>query len=181
MAGRMTVCNMSIEAGAKAGLSRPTTRPSRISRAGSTRRRGGLGPGARVLALAADRSRRDYDARVPGRGEIAPMSPGAPTLGRSRHINDVVPEPGRCRGPAARRSGRRVLDYMALTPGTPMREIPVDTVFIGCCTNGRIEDMRAAATVIEGRRIRSGMRAMVVPGSRSVKAQAEAEGLDRDL
>jgi 3-isopropylmalate/(R)-2-methylmalate dehydratase large subunit len=76
-------------------------------------------------------------------------------------------------------SARRALAYMGLRPGTPMRDIPVDTVFIGSCTNSRLEDLRAAAAVVAGHRIHPGMRAMVVPGSMQVKADAEAEGLDR--
>jgi 3-isopropylmalate/(R)-2-methylmalate dehydratase large subunit len=76
-------------------------------------------------------------------------------------------------------SARRALTYMGLRAGTPMREVPVDTVFIGSCTNSRIEDLRAAAAVVDGRHVSAGMRAMVVPGSMRVKADAEAEGLDR--
>jgi 3-isopropylmalate/(R)-2-methylmalate dehydratase large subunit len=86
-------------------------------------------------------------------------------------IDDVVPEPGD-------ESAERALAYMGLTPGTPIREIRPDTVFIGSCTNSRIEDLREAAAVLRGRRIRKGLRAMVVPGSMLVKAQAEREGLD---
>ena len=81
--------------------------------------------------------------------------------------------------PSSRDAATRALAYMELTPGTPMRDIPVDTVFIGSCTNSRIEDLRIAASVLEGRKVREGMRAMVVPGSMRVKSQAEAEGLDR--
>src|SRR5207302_6284193 len=81
--------------------------------------------------------------------------------------------------PAAADSARRALAYMGLLPGTPIREIEVDTVFIGSCTNSRIEDLRVAAAVVDGRRVRTGLRALVVPGSMQVKAQAEAEGLDR--
>jgi 3-isopropylmalate/(R)-2-methylmalate dehydratase large subunit len=81
--------------------------------------------------------------------------------------------------PAAREAAQRALTYMGLQPGTPLREVPVDTVFIGSCTNSRIEDLRAAAAVVAGRKVRTGMRAMVVPGSFAVKDQAVAEGLDR--
>src|SRR5205823_9463013 len=80
---------------------------------------------------------------------------------------------------SAREAAARALDYMGLTAGTPIRDIAVDTVFIGSCTNGRIEDLRAAADVLRGRKVKAGMRAMVVPGSGLVKFQAEAEGLDK--
>jgi 3-isopropylmalate/(R)-2-methylmalate dehydratase large subunit len=94
-------------------------------------------------------------------------------------IDDRVPDPETLADDASRDSGRRALAYMALRPGTPMRDIAVDAVFLGSCTNGRIEDLRAAAAVLRGRRVRRGIRALAVPGSMAVKAQAEAEGLDR--
>ena len=90
-----------------------------------------------------------------------------------------MPDPESFADPAARESGRRALAYMDLVPGTAIEDIPVDAVFIGSCTNGRIEDLRVAASVLEGRRVRDGLRVLVVPGSAQVKAQAEAEGLDR--
>jgi 3-isopropylmalate/(R)-2-methylmalate dehydratase large subunit len=96
-------------------------------------------------------------------------------------ITDAVPSPDHFADPAERNAAARALEYMGLEAGTPMRDIPVDTVFIGSCTNARIEDLRAAAAVVEGRRVREGMRALVVPGSFAVKAEAEAEGLDRIL
>jgi 3-isopropylmalate/(R)-2-methylmalate dehydratase large subunit len=89
-----------------------------------------------------------------------------------------VPDPADLDDPEARSAAERALEYMALTPGTPMRDIAVDTVFLGSCTNGRIEDLRAAADVIAGRRVAEGVRMLVVPGSMAVRAQAEAEGLD---
>jgi 3-isopropylmalate/(R)-2-methylmalate dehydratase large subunit len=94
-------------------------------------------------------------------------------------IDDVVPDPGAFTDPGERSAVEHALAYMGLTPGTAIREIPVDTVFIGSCTNSRIEDLRAAAAVLRGRSVKAGMRAMVVPGSMRVKAEAEAEGLDR--
>jgi 3-isopropylmalate/(R)-2-methylmalate dehydratase large subunit len=93
-------------------------------------------------------------------------------------IDDVVPEPDSFADPSDRESARRALGYMGLKAGTPMRDVEVDTVFIGSCTNSRVEDLRAAAEVVRGRRVRDGLRAMVVPGSMAVKAAAEAEGLD---
>ena len=92
-----------------------------------------------------------------------------------------MPSPDDFAEGVARDAAVRALDYMGLTAGTPMRDVPVDTVFIGSCTNSRIEDLRAAAAVAEGRQVKSGMRTLVVPGSGRVKAQAEAEGLDKIL
>nr|MBA3422139.1 3-isopropylmalate dehydratase large subunit [Thermoleophilaceae bacterium] len=94
-------------------------------------------------------------------------------------IDGTVPDPDGIADAGQAESARRALAYMGLRAGTAMRDIPVDTVFIGSCTNSRIEDLRAAATVVDGRRVSAGMRAMVVPGSMRVKADAEAEGLDR--
>jgi len=96
-------------------------------------------------------------------------------------IDDVIPEPETAATPAARQAAERALTYMNLKPGTAMRDIPVDTVFIGSCTNGRLEDLRAAAAVIRGRQVHAGVRALVVPGSALVKAQAEEEGLDQQF
>ncbi len=94
-------------------------------------------------------------------------------------IDGTVPVPDEFDTPGERESAARALEYMGLVGGTPLTEVQVDTVFIGSCTNGRIEDLRAAADVLRGRSVRQGMRALVVPGSHRVKAQAEAEGLDQ--
>jgi 3-isopropylmalate/(R)-2-methylmalate dehydratase large subunit len=94
-------------------------------------------------------------------------------------VTGCVPSPGDYESPAAREAVERALAYMALEPGTPLQEIAVDRVFIGSCTNSRIGDLRAAAEVVAGRKVAQGVGAMVVPGSQQVKAQAEAEGLDR--
>jgi len=94
-------------------------------------------------------------------------------------IDDVVPDPGSMSTPELQQGAERALAYMGLVPGTAIRDITVDTVFIGSCTNGRLEDLRAAAEVARGRRVSPGVRALVVPGSARVKAEAEAEGLDK--
>jgi 3-isopropylmalate/(R)-2-methylmalate dehydratase large subunit len=94
-------------------------------------------------------------------------------------IDGAVPDPDSFSRPAEQESAARALTYMGLAAGTPLRDIAVDTVFIGSCTNARLEDLRAAASVLDGRQVRNGMRALVVPGSRRVKSDAEAEGLDR--
>jgi 3-isopropylmalate/(R)-2-methylmalate dehydratase large subunit len=101
--------------------------------------------------------------------------------GQVTPISGGVPEPDAFADPSERDAARRALDYMGLTAGTPLRDIRVDTVFIGSCTNSRIEDLRAAAAVAEGRKVARGVRTLVVPGSHAVKAQAEAEGLDKVL
>ena len=106
-------------------------------------------------------------------------SPGAPTRARALPLDDVVPDPASFTDPVERSAAERALEYMDLTPGTPLRDIRVDTVFVGSCTNGRIEDLRAAAGVIRGHHVADGVRMLVVPGSVQVRLQAEAEGLDK--
>jgi len=181
MEGRMTVCNMSIEAGARAGMVAPddTTFSYLEGRPYSPQ-------GARWEdALDAWRAlRSDDDARFDQEVAIdaASLSPHV-TWGTNPSqvvpIAGVVPDPAGMATPAAREAAVRALAYMDLASGTAVRDIRVDTVFIGSCTNARIEDLRAAAGVLGGRHVADGMRALVVPGSGLVKAQAEAEGLDR--
>ncbi len=181
MAGRMTVCNMSIEAGARAGMVAPdaTTfayvegRPyapkgEAFDRAVEYWRTLPSDPGAqydRVVTLRAS--------------EIAPMVTWGTSPETVLPITGAVPDPAAVADEAARAQMQRMLDYMALTPGQELSSIPVDVVFIGSCTNGRIEDIRAAAAVARGKHVAPGVRALVVPGSGLVKQQAEAEGLDR--
>jgi len=171
MQGRLTVCNMSIEAGARAGLIAPddTTFEFLQGRPGVPadfdaaveRWRGVAGdPGA-----AHDRTV-EIDL-----ADIAPQVSWGTNPAQVVPITAAVPEP-------RDEADQRALEYMQLRPGTPMREIAIDRVFLGSCTNGRIEDLRAAAQVIDGRRVAAGVRAMVVPGSADTKAKAEAEGLD---
>ena len=181
MAGRMTVCNMSIEGGARAGMIAPdeTTfayikdRPyapkgEAFDRAVEYWRTLPSDPGAR------------YDRVVTlHASEIAPMVTWGTSPETVLPITGAVPDPAAVADEAARAQMQRMLDYMALTPGQELSSIPVDVVFIGSCTNGRIEDIRAAAQVARGKHVAPGVRAMVVPGSGLVKQQAEAEGLDR--
>lgn len=178
MEGRMTVCNMAIEGGARAGLIAPDETTFDYVRGRPHAPKGA----AWEAALAWWRTlRSDEDARwdrvvtLDG-SEIAPVV----TWGTSPE--DVLPITGRVPDPASfeggkREAARRSLEYMGLVPGTPLEEIAIDTVFIGSCTNGRIEDLRAAAAILKGRKVREGMRAMVVPGSGLVREQAEAEGI----
>ena len=181
MEGRMTVCNMSIEAGARAGMIAPddTTftylEGRRHAPAGQAWEaalddwRGLVSdPGARFDRVV------DIDA-----AELMPHVSWGTNPAQVAAIDGAVPDPESFSRPAEQESAARALTYMGLAAGTPLRDIAVDTVFIGSCTNARLEDLRAAASVLDGRRVRSGLRAMVVPGSRRVKADAEAEGLDR--
>ena len=181
MEGRMTVCNMSIEGGARAGMIAPddTTFAYLEGRKHSPR-------GAdweRALddwqSLATD-SGAEFDKEIHvNAAALQPAITWGTTPAQSVFIGDVVPEPAAQGTPAAQQAAQRALTYMNLKPGVAMRDIFVDTVFIGSCTNGRIEDLRAAADVVRGRKVHSGVRALVVPGSARVKAQAEEEGLDR--
>ena len=180
MAGRMTICNMSIEAGARAGLVAPDETTFRYVEGRP------FAPKGEAFSRAVEYWRTlpsdegaVYDRTVVLRAaDISPMVTWGTSPEDVVAIDGVVPDPAAAGDEAKRADLQRMLDYMALRPGTPMTEIPVDVVFIGSCTNGRIEDMRAAAAVVRGRHVAAGVRAMVVPGSGLVKAQAEQEGLD---
>jgi 3-isopropylmalate/(R)-2-methylmalate dehydratase large subunit len=183
MEGRMTVCNMSIEAGAKAGLIAPddTTfayvegRPHAPTGAAWERALDDW----RSLATDADAT---FDKEVTLYGdEIAPHVSWGTNPGQVAPIGATVPPPDDFADPSERNAAQRALEYMGLEAGTPLRDVRVDTVFIGSCTNGRIEDIRAVAEVAAGRAVAPGVRTLVVPGSHAVKAQAEAEGLDKVL
>ena len=181
MEGRMTVCNMSIEAGAKAGL----IAPDDTTFAYLEGRRHAPSGAAWSDALDYWRSLPTDEGATFTRevhldaAALVPHVSWGTNPSQVAPITATVPDPDTLADPGARDAAQRALDYMGLTAGTPIRDIPVDTVFIGSCTNSRIEDLRAAARVAEGRTVRSGMRAMVVPGSWAVRNQAEAEGLDK--
>ena len=174
MEGRMTVCNMSIEAGARAGLIAPDeTTLAYLS-----------GRPAFVESDWSDLETDDdaeYDAvRTIDVSGLAPQVTWGTNPGMVAPIDAVVPDPAEYDEDDARAAVERALRYMDLTPGTPLRDIRIDKVFIGSCTNARIEDLRAAARVADGRRVADGVHAIVVPGSAQVKRQAEEEGL-RDV
>ena len=178
MEGRMTLCNMAIEGGARAGLIAPDETTFEYVKG-----RPHAPKGAQWEAAVAwwKTLRSDEDAHwdkvvTLDASEIVPVV----TWGTSPE--DVVPITGQVPDPASFADGkveaaRRALEYMGLAPGTPLSEIDIDTVFIGSCTNARIEDLRAAAEIVKGRRVKEGVRAMIVPGSGLVRAQAEEEGL----
>jgi 3-isopropylmalate/(R)-2-methylmalate dehydratase large subunit len=182
MEGRMTICNMSIEAGAKAGLIAPDDTTINYLTSGQ-RSYAPRGP-ALEAAIAYWRTLRTDDhsafqSRVSiDASAIVPQVTWGTNPAMTADVTGRVPELAEI--PAlVREEARRSLEYMGLRPGTPISEIPVDIVFIGSCTNGRIEDLRSAAQVFKGRRVASGVRALIVPGSEQVRHQAEAEGLDR--
>ena len=181
MEGRMTVCNMSIEAGARAGLVAPddTTLAYLAGRPHAPR-----GPAWEAAlddwrSLVTDEGAAFDTSVTLAADTIEPHVTWGTNPGQVVAISGSVPSPDSFDEPAAREAAARALAYMGLSAGTSVRDIPVDTVFIGSCTNSRIEDLRAAAAVFEGRRVREGLRVLVVPGSGMVKAEAEAEGLDR--
>ena len=178
MEGRMTVCNMAIEGGARAGLIAPDEKTFEYCKGRPHAPKGAQWEAAATYwkTLFSDDDAH-FDKVVTIRGEdIAPVV----TWGTSPE--DVLPITATVPAPADFEGGKvdaaaRSLDYMGLSSGTPLAEIEIDTVFIGSCTNGRIEDLRAAAAILKGKKIKEGMRAMVVPGSGLVRAQAEEEGL----
>jgi 3-isopropylmalate/(R)-2-methylmalate dehydratase large subunit len=181
MEGRMTVCNMSIEAGARAGM----VAPDDVTFAYLEGRPGAPKGADWERALDEWRALRSDAGAVYDREIVIDVSALKPQVtwgtnpGMVAPIDGVVPAPEDYDDPAERGAVERALEYMALEPGTPISEIRIDRVFIGSCTNARIEDLRAAAAVVEGRHIADNVHAMVVPGSARVKKQAEDEGLDR--
>ena len=166
MEGRMTVCNMSIEAGARAGMIAPDETTFAYLRERGVE----INPRWRELPTDVDAV---FDREIViDVAAVKPQVTWGTNPGMVASIDDVVPAP-------ADEAAERALVYMGLEPGTPIRDIHVDRVFIGSCTNSRIEDLRAAAAVVQGRHVHPSVRAMVVPGSARVKKQAEAEGLDQ--
>ena len=180
MEGRMTVCNMSIEWGARAGMISPdqTTYSYLQGRPHAPQ-------GADWKAAVAhwDSLRTDEDAQFDtvvllDASAVTPFVTWGTNPGQGVPLGGVVPDPAEAPAGPQREAAERALAYMGLTPGTPMRDVAVDTVFLGSCTNGRMEDLRAAAEVLRGRKVAQGVRVLVVPGSGLVKLQAEQEGLD---
>ena len=180
MEGRMTVCNMSIEAGARAGLVAPDDTTFEYLEGRPFAPTGAAWEQALDdwRALATDPGAEFDKEVVLDATALRPSVSWGTNPGQTVTIDDTVPSPDEFGDPSERDAAQRALGYMGLRPGTPVREIAVDTVFIGSCTNSRLEDLRAAADVVRGRKVRAGLRALVVPGSMPVKAAAEAEGLD---
>jgi 3-isopropylmalate/(R)-2-methylmalate dehydratase large subunit len=179
MEGRMTVCNMSIEAGARAGLIAPDETTFRYLRGRPRAPQGAAWDAAlehwRSLPTDPDAV---FDREVTlDAAALTPFVTWGTNPAQAGPLGSVVPDPDAMPDPAARATAQRALAYMDLAPGTPLTDIAVDTVFVGSCTNGRLEDLRAAAEVLRGRKVASGVRMLVVPGSMAVKAAAEQEGL----
>ncbi len=180
MEARMTVCNMSIEAGARAGMIAPDETTFAYLKGRPYAPQGAAWDDA-VASWRALRTDDDatFDFQVDlDAAELTPFVTWGTNPGQGLPLSASVPDPERIPNENDRVAAEKALTYMGLTPGTPLREITVDTVFVGSCTNGRIEDLRAAAGVIRGHQVAQGVRMLVVPGSMRVKAQAEAEGLD---
>ncbi|WP_111732454.1 3-isopropylmalate dehydratase large subunit [Roseovarius amoyensis] len=178
MEGRMTVCNMAIEGGARAGLIAPDEKTFEYIKGRPHAPKGAEWEVALAWwkTLFSDKDAH-WDKVITIRGEdIAPVVTWGTSPEDVLPITDRVPAPEDFDGGKVE-AVRRSLEYMELAPGTPLSEIEIDTVFIGSCTNGRIEDLRAAAEILRGKKIKEGLRAMVVPGSGLVRAQAEEEGL----
>jgi 3-isopropylmalate/(R)-2-methylmalate dehydratase large subunit len=181
MEGRMTLCNMSIEGGARAGLVAPdeTTFAYLKDRDHAPQGEEWDAAVAYWRTLPTDEGATFDKEVVLDAASITPHVTWGTNPAQVAPIAGNVPDPEAMSDPGDREAAQRALAYMGLQAGTPLREISVDTVFLGSCTNARIEDFRAAAAVLEGRSVREGVRALAVPGSHRVKAQAEAEGLDK--
>ncbi len=181
MEARMTICNMSIEAGARAGMIAPDETTFAYVQGRPHAPQGEDWDRAvefwRTLHTDDDA---EFDAEVHlDAAELEPFVTWGTNPGQGLPISASVPNPEAIEDETLRQAAARALEYMDLAPGTPLRDIPVDTVFMGSCTNGRIEDLRAIAGVIDGRQKHPNVRVMVVPGSARVRLQAEAEGLDQ--
>ncbi len=180
MEGRMTVCNMSIEAGARAGMIAPDETTFDYLRG---RPHAPTGPDWDAAVeywrtLATDPGATFDIEVVIDAADLAPYVSWGTNPSQTIRITDMIPDPESFDDPHDRDAARRALAYMDLEAGTPITDVPVDVVFLGSCTNARIEDLRAAAAVVDGHRVADGVRALVVPGSGLVKLQAEEEGLD---
>ncbi|MFQ2101068.1 3-isopropylmalate dehydratase large subunit [Aeromonas sanarellii] len=181
MEGRMTVCNMAIELGAKAGMIAPDQTTIDYIRGKE------FAPKGEVLEQAIaywQTLKSDADARfdaevVLDAADIAPQVTWGTNPGQVIAVNEPIPAPESFADPVEQQSARKALAYMDLQPGQKLSDVAIDKVFIGSCTNSRIEDLRAAAAIARGRKVAAGVQALVVPGSEQVKAQAEAEGLDK--
>ena len=179
MEGRMTICNMSIEAGARAGMVAPDATTYDYLRG---RNYAPTGAEWDAAVAAWDLLRTDAGAQFDTEVYIdattlSPFVTWGTNPGQGVPLSEAVPDPEMMANDGERQAAEKALEYMDLRPGTPMRDIAVDTVFVGSCTNGRIEDLRAVAEVLRGRRVDDGIRMLIVPGSMRVRAQAESEGL----
>ena len=182
MEGRMTICNMSIEAGARAGMVAPDDDHVRLRRGPAPRSAAATTGSERCEDWRSlptdDGATFDHEVTIDATA-MRPYVSWGTNPAQSVTIDDAVPDPDAFDEPSKKEAAARALAYMDLTPGMAIRDIRPDTIFIGSCTNSRMEDLRVAATVVDGRKVAQGLRALVVPGSFAVKQEAEAEGLDR--
>ena len=179
MEGRMTVCNMSIEAGARAGLIAPDEKTFEYIKGKPHAPENFDEALAYWKTLFTDEGAK-FDVEVDiNADDLEPFVTWGTNPGQGLPLNSSVPNPADFADTTQRTAAERALEYMGLTAGTPLKAIKIDTVFLGSCTNGRIEDLRAAADVLKGKKISSSLRMLVVPGSARVRLQAESEGLDK--
>jgi 3-isopropylmalate/(R)-2-methylmalate dehydratase large subunit len=181
MEGRMTICNMSIEAGARGGLIAPDETTFRYVRGRPYAPRGAhLEESEEYWRTLATDSGAAFDKSVSlDAGGMKPQVTWGTTPAMVTDVTSKIPDPDSYADPGLREAAKRALEYMALKPGTDIQSIKLDRVFIGSCTNSRLEDLEAASKVVKHRKVAAGLRAMVVPGSQMVKQQAEKQGLDR--
>jgi 3-isopropylmalate/(R)-2-methylmalate dehydratase large subunit len=182
MEGRMTLCNMSIEAGARAGLVAPDETTFEYIARGNrpyAPKGSALDEAVKYWKTLVTDAGAKYDREITiDAAQLAPQVTWGTNPGMVIDVTSRVPEPGSVPG-HSRKDVEQALEYMGLKPGTPLTDVRIDTVFIGSCTNARIEDLRAAAKMLKGRKKAQSVRVLVVPGSQNVKKAAEAEGLDR--
>jgi 3-isopropylmalate/(R)-2-methylmalate dehydratase large subunit len=179
MEARMTICNMSIEAGARAGMIAPDEITFEYIKGRPHAPSGELWEQAVAdwsTLVTDDGAVFDKEVRIDG-SALTPFVTWGTNPGQGAPLSASVPDPAEILDEGESQSAEKALTYMALEPGTPLRDIAVDTVFLGSCTNGRIEDLRVAAKILDGRTVADGVRMLVVPGSMRVRAQAEDEGL----
>jgi 3-isopropylmalate/(R)-2-methylmalate dehydratase large subunit len=183
MAGRMTLCNMSIEAGARAGLVAPDEKTFAYIEGRPFAPKGeAFHQAMQAWRVLPSDPGAHFDVEIEiDAADVAPMVTWGTSPEAAAPITGKAPDPADLADEAARVQMQRALDYMGLTPGQLLTDAKVDVVFVGSCTNGRIEDIREVAAIANGRHVADGVRALVVPGSGLVKLQAEAEGLDRIL
>ncbi|WP_167477052.1 3-isopropylmalate dehydratase large subunit [Nocardia arthritidis] len=179
MEARMTICNMSIEAGARAGMIAPDETTYEFLK-GRPHAPQGAEWDAAVAAWEAlktdDGAVFDHEVRIDA-NTLTPFVTWGTNPGQGAPLGESVPDPAQIADEVTREAAEKALRYMDLEPGTPLRQVAIDTVFVGSCTNGRIEDLRAVAGILKGRKVADGVRMLVVPGSMRVRAQAEKEGL----
>ena len=179
MEARMTVCNMSIEAGARAGLIAPDEKTFEYIKGKPHAPKDFDAAVAYWSTLYSDKDAK-FDVEINlDANELEPFVTWGTNPGQGLPLNASVPNPAEITDAEERGAAERALTYMGLTAGTPLKKIAIDTVFLGSCTNGRIEDLRSAADILKGKKIASSLRMLVVPGSARVRLQAESEGLDK--